>query len=335
MSITINGNKYNKFTEIINDAKFRNKYLSSNYVANRTETIKNFRSFMKNKIDKSFTKDLWIKEKISGLPSCKQVRFGGDDVYENNKSKLNRIIDLVAHEGNTESNYVNCLSILEKLKDNKNIHRIPYVLLNRIFIGFYPDEHIDWVSISDLKNIQKHLIKLDDFIIDFESANKGGKWFLISQTIRDKANKLGKGHDANYISFVIFQIIENLKKISSINEKNDEELYPEGKANYKLHLSKERSGKATKKLKKDTLNSTGKLECEVCTIDFYQRYGDLGLGFIEAHHTFPVSKMKKDHKTKISELALVCSNCHRMLHRAKNLLTIKELKDIYNGNRIK
>ena len=32
-------------------------------------------------------------------------------------------------------------------------------------------------------------------------------------------------------------------------------------------------------------------------------------------------------KTKLADLALVCSNCHKMLHKEIDTLTIKELKN--------
>ena len=31
-------------------------------------------------------------------------------------------------------------------------------------------------------------------------------------------------------------------------------------------------------------------------------------------HLFPVSKMSLNHKTKLDDLCLLCSNCHRIIH---------------------
>jgi len=56
--------------------------------------------------------------------------------------------------------------------------------------------------------------------------------------------------------------------------------------------------------------------------------GEIGLGFIEAHHVFPISQLTEETDTKIEDLALVCSNCHRMLHRKRLWLTIEKLKEI-------
>lgn len=64
------------------------------------------------------------------------------------------------------------------------------------------------------------------------------------------------------------------------------------------------------------IKNGGKLLCECCDFDFFQNYGEVGFKFIECHHKTPISFGKRI--TKINDLALVCSNCHRMLHRKLN-----------------
>jgi predicted HNH restriction endonuclease len=108
---------------------------------------------------------------------------------------------------------------------------------------------------------------------------------------------------------------------------DDESAFPEGKARYRQHRSLERDSKITRRAKAKRLKETGKLECEVCRSDFSRRYGARGSGFIEAHHKTPVSQLLGKRRTKMEDLALVCSNCHRMLHRGESLLTIEQLRD--------
>ena len=67
-----------------------------------------------------------------------------------------------------------------------------------------------------------------------------------------------------------------------------------------------------------------------CGFDFQEKYGDRGSKFIEVHHLKPISSLEKetivDHKT---EMAVVCSNCHRMIRRKKDkVLSLKELREI-------
>ena len=117
-----------------------------------------------------------------------------------------------------------------------------------------------------------------------------------------------------------------------IVDEDDESDFPEGRERFRQHRHLERDGKIARRAKVKRLAETGKLECDVCSCDFAREYGKLGKGFIEAHHTIPVTALSGKKKTKIADLALVCSNCHRMLHRGKKLLSITQLKTIINEN---
>jgi len=66
------------------------------------------------------------------------------------------------------------------------------------------------------------------------------------------------------------------------------------------------------------------LECEVCGFDFFETYGERGNGFAECHHKLPLSHGTRS--TYLRDLAVVCANCHRMLHRGDSL-TVEELRD--------
>ena len=107
---------------------------------------------------------------------------------------------------------------------------------------------------------------------------------------------------------------------------DDEFAFPEGKKKYAMHHSRERDQRITRRAKQVRLEETGKLECEVCEFDFSLEYGAHGEGFIEAHHRVPVAQLDGKTLTKLKDLALVCSNCHRMLHRGNPLPTVEELR---------
>ncbi|MGY6272133.1 HNH endonuclease [Achromobacter denitrificans] len=113
---------------------------------------------------------------------------------------------------------------------------------------------------------------------------------------------------------------------SSVALEDDESAFPEGGKSYTLHRKLERDGKLPRRVKADRLATTGKLACDVCAFDFTARYGALGVGFIEAHHRRPVHQLNGKEKTKAKDLALVCSNCHRMLHRTMPPLSVEDLK---------
>src|SRR5690606_9866846 len=117
-------------------------------------------------------------------------------------------------------------------------------------------------------------------------------------------------------------------KLYQIPDEDDEEVFSvrEGLVIYKLHKYRERNNKINKKKKEQHLKKFGKLACEACSFDFYKFYGELGKGFIECHHLIPLSEIDEATETKLEDLALVCANCHRMLHRAINTLGIEGLK---------
>jgi hypothetical protein len=118
-----------------------------------------------------------------------------------------------------------------------------------------------------------------------------------------------------------------------IAEEDDESAFPEGRETYALHRKLERDGRLPKRAKAARLANTGKLECEACAFEFAAAFGQLGVGFIEAHHRVPVHKLDGSTKTKAEDLALVCPNCHRMLHRSDPHLSVEELRDLLTARR--
>jgi 5-methylcytosine-specific restriction protein A len=109
---------------------------------------------------------------------------------------------------------------------------------------------------------------------------------------------------------------------------DDDEAFPEGRVLTREHKTRERNRRLVEKKKKAVLRVKGKLECEVCEFDFLKTYHELGREFIECHHLAPLSDLREERKTKLSELGIVCANCHRMLHRARPWKTIDDLKSI-------
>jgi hypothetical protein len=62
----------------------------------------------------------------------------------------------------------------------------------------------------------------------------------------------------------------------------------------------------------------GRLICEVprCNFDFEKRYGKLGAGYAQVHHKKPLGAAPKNgQKVLLKDLAVVCANCHVMIHK--------------------
>lgn len=100
----------------------------------------------------------------------------------------------------------------------------------------------------------------------------------------------------------------------------------EGRVLSRLHTYRERNRMLVERRKEAALKETLKLACEVCGFDFLEAYGEHGRGFIECHHTKPLHALRPGDRTKVSDLALVCANCHRMLHARRPWLSLAELR---------
>ena len=130
-------------------------------------------------------------------------------------------------------------------------------------------------------------------------------------------------------SFKEGELNASLNKIEITNEMEA----PEGKLLLRRHLYRERRTKIVKAKKAQVLQEKGKLECEACSFDFEKKYGEKGEGFIECHHIIPLSEMRPGHRTKLDELRLLCSNCHRIIHRnRKGMLSMEELISMCDRN---
>lgn len=82
---------------------------------------------------------------------------------------------------------------------------------------------------------------------------------------------------------------------------------------YVYHRKIERNRTAAKNAKK--FHGT---VCQGCNLDFKLRYGEIGAGFIEAHHLKPISSLEEGVAVTYdveSDFAVLCANCHRMIHR--------------------
>lgn len=76
--------------------------------------------------------------------------------------------------------------------------------------------------------------------------------------------------------------------------------------------------------------------CQVCGFNFGEIYGSWGEGFAEVHHIQELSRADEiGTKTNpATDLAVLCSNCHRMIHRKpKHALTLEELRAIVEKTR--
>ena len=104
--------------------------------------------------------------------------------------------------------------------------------------------------------------------------------------------------------------------------------FEEGRKRLRMHARLEhvRNSALVRNAKRLFKKEHGKFFCEACGFVFEHQYGSRVRDFIEAHHRTPIADLKETVRVTSKDLAMVCSNCHRMLHRPK-WITIEQLRD--------
>lgn len=294
-------------------------------LAIQTKVIHNYRNIENNLLD-------WRKKddfsKSSNDKAVEKILF---DFYKN---KVNDLISfqLLAEQKLTYQ----FIAYLFFIKDSQKYLPISQRKFDEIFeeIGikdFKTSNNISWENyntfLSIIKNVQSYL-KIKDSNCTLLDAHSF-LWILGNQMKTAQGINTQETSEPTSLPSQVIQSKENIENV--ILEEDDELSFPEGKEIYRLHKSKERNTELIKIVKLNRLQKDKDLSCEVCNFSFSKQYGELGEGFIEAHHLFPISQLTEETETKISDIALVCSNCHRMLHRKRPWITIEGLKNIYNS----
>lgn len=199
-----------------------------------------------------------------------------------------------------------------------------------VFIGVY--------KVKSIKNASDVPLPKDFIYYDTYKPNR--KYFYELEEIpgfevfKDRLVIEWSGGAINWIQWLgtrekeIVRLNQPKEDVKPIDYTEDDDGFPEGRIVLKKHLTRERNHVVIKQAKENFIKKHGRLFCEVCGFDFEEHYGDIGEGYIEGHHTKPVSEMADNEKTKVEDIALVCANCHRMLHRKRPWLSMNRLKNL-------
>jgi 5-methylcytosine-specific restriction enzyme A len=203
------------------------------------------------------------------------------------------------------------------------------VVLNRLPIhDVRPDE-------AKFRNPNGVALKLSNFLaIDPTYKGKGMKSFskLDKKVFDEFESESKKLHEVAARIREISNDLPLANQLYLIDEDHDQGVeVNEGAVIYKLHKFRERDTSIVKRKKEREFKKIGRLPCEACMFDFYQKYGQLGYKYIECHHRTPLSEFSSSTRTTLKDLALVCSNCHRMLHRKADEMSVEALKSILTG----
>ena len=142
-------------------------------------------------------------------------------------------------------------------------------------------------------------------------------------------NELMRRHENGGCDQFYVEITDDVHRNQCKTNQDDDEILcdidlgmeaEEGRSRLVMHMRRERSARLVAIKKQKSLKGGGSLDCEICGFNFSREYGDIGNGFIECHHLKPLSSVGCTVNTRLDDLALVCSNCHRVIHRVINKL---------------
>jgi hypothetical protein len=98
----------------------------------------------------------------------------------------------------------------------------------------------------------------------------------------------------------------------------------EGRRRLILHLQRERNQTVVRNKKKHAAS----LDCEVCGFSFRSAYGGAASQYCEVHHLLPLSEVELATQTRLEDLAILCANCHRVVHLKNPPYTLNQVKNL-------
>jgi 5-methylcytosine-specific restriction protein A len=157
----------------------------------------------------------------------------------------------------------------------------------------------------------------------YEQGSICAKYYAKSDIPSDEMLELDL---ADFLDLYFILATKDLLPSAGSVEENEENLTREELQTLREHKRIERNQKLALKAKK-----VHSYICQACEFNFEKQYGKLGKGFIEAHHLTPLYELKGQKVTlnPKTDLAVLCSNCHRMIHKSEFVSQVKDFRAKY------
>lgn len=180
-------------------------------------------------------------------------------------------------------------------------------------------------DVSEVNNIGHNYPELANAISNHAAAVRAG---INSSTIRNTADVYIDIQARHFGKTNVGSAVKLIKTESLPETDLEEEITGrEGRILTRLHAYKERdrtfSARAKRYYKK---RAGGTLFCMACGLRPEALYDDRGERCIEAHHKVPIEQLQPDSITRVSDMAMVCASCHRVIHSRVPCLTLEEVK---------
>lgn len=189
----------------------------------------------------------------------------------------------------------------------------------------------------------RHHVRLVDWVVT-KPADIAGippkKYFFVQQTIKElkpeQIDPIVQAYVNTYPDNAAIQ--QHLKKLFNLTNlpTPESDIVPdvdihwaastngEGRKRLVMHIVRERDRTLVAKKKA----SVDPPICEVCGFDSRAIYG---ADYCEVHHLTPLADLDEGTITTLDDLAIVCANCHRIIHLQYPPLSIEELRDRLGG----
>ena len=105
----------------------------------------------------------------------------------------------------------------------------------------------------------------------------------------------------------------------------------EGSLRLRMHFARERRPELARAKRAEAVR-LGVFHCEACHLDF-RTLGRMGAARCEVHHLRPLADLGRGESmlSRLDDLALLCANCHRMIHAAQPMLSPRALHRMLKG----
>ncbi len=138
---------------------------------------------------------------------------------------------------------------------------------------------------------------------------------LAEELRRQKVEEFGDDFSVQYSDDIVWVVPpEEISIAANLDLDSDFE----GALALREHRARERSRELRAAKIEAFRSEHGCVFCEICHFDFERTYGALGAGLIEVHHTTAIADYQDGRVTELSDLILVCSNCHYVIHRDRH-----------------
>lgn len=190
----------------------------------------------------------------------------------------------------------------------------------------WPGKPADYGWRVDLGTVRETKLDIIKQAFDEVNLNWGGAWTIRNVALPDWVRDLLDGYSPDGTSIGVHEDagVYRVENSSSTEEPSEEEMAVEG-------LLREQTGyvrSRDRRLRNQALKRAQGV-CEVCEVDFSKLLNGRGVRALQVHHRNQLASNDLPVITKLTDLAVVCANCHALIHMdVKQAMPVEELKKL-------